>query len=93
MCGILFHRGYIPGASHRSAQIVVVTRETRKVEDVLYRVPRDHFERQSDVFRDLFQLPIPAGTLPDGSSDEQPLLLEGICKEDFKQLLRIMFPT
>jgi len=70
---ILFYRGHIPGASHHK----------------FYRVPRDHFERQSDVFRDMFQLPVPAGKLPDGSSDERPLLLEGIRKEDFQQILRI----
>ena len=41
----------------------------------------------------MFQLPVPAGTIPDGFSDKHPLLLEGVKKEDFHQLLRVMFPT
>jgi len=63
-----------------------------QVEDTLYRVPRHPFEQESEVFRDMFGLPIVKGAIPDGLSDEQPLHLEGIMKEDFRQLLRIMFP-
>jgi hypothetical protein len=37
-------------------------------------------------------LPVPSDTIPDGTSDEQPLRLEGVDKEDFHQLLRVMFP-
>jgi hypothetical protein len=37
-------------------------------------------------------LPIPSGTVADGSSDEQPLRLEGVKQKDFVQLLRVMFP-
>jgi hypothetical protein len=40
----------------------------------------------------MFQLPVGNGVVADGSSDEQPLRLEGVKKEDFRQLLRIMFP-
>jgi hypothetical protein len=64
------------------------------VEDTLYRVPRNRFEQESEVFRGMFQLPIPIGTIiPDGSNNQQPLRLAGVSKEDFEQLLRFMFPA
>jgi len=61
------------------------------VEDSLFRVPRILFELNSEVFRDMFELPVPEGTTPDGSSDEQPLRFDGIEKKDFRQLLRVLF--
>jgi hypothetical protein len=63
------------------------------VEDTLFKLPRYLFEESSDVFRDMFQLPAPEGIPPDGSSDEQPLVLEGIRKADFRLLLEALkFP-
>jgi hypothetical protein len=62
-----------------------------QVENTLFRVPRHHFEQESEVFRDMFQLPIAEDATPDGCSDEQPLRLDGILKQDFRQLLRVMF--
>ena len=64
-----------------------------QVENTLFRVPRHRFEQESDVFRDMFQLPVAENTIPDGYSDEQPLRLDGVAKEDFRQLLRVMFPA
>ncbi|KDQ51208.1 hypothetical protein JAAARDRAFT_199247 [Jaapia argillacea MUCL 33604] len=61
------------------------------VEDQLFKVPRLYFENHSDIFRDMFQLPT-QGADVDGSSDENPLRLEGIKKKDFVRLLRIMYP-
>ena len=63
-----------------------------QVEDTLFRVPRRYFEQESEIFRTMFQLPVANDTAPDGSSNEKPLLLEGVNKEDFRQLLRVMFP-
>jgi hypothetical protein len=62
------------------------------VEDTLFRVPRRYFEQESEVFHDMFRLPVAEDAIPDGCSDEQPLRLDGILKEDFRQLLRVMFP-
>jgi hypothetical protein len=62
------------------------------VEGSLFKVPRDSFVENSDFFRAMFQLPVPSGASPDGSSDEDPLRLEGIEKADFIQLLKVMFP-
>ena len=40
----------------------------------------------------MFQLPVAEGVVPDGVGDEQPLFLDGVYREDFRQLLRVMFP-
>jgi hypothetical protein len=55
-------------------------------------VPRTYFERDSEVFCGLFQLPVAQDVPVDGSSDKQPLRLEGIKEDDFRQLLRVMYP-
>jgi hypothetical protein len=63
-----------------------------KVGGTLFRVPKHHFIEQSEVFRDMFELPVADDTVPDGLTDEQPLRLEGVSEVDFRQLLRAMFP-
>ncbi|KAH7928711.1 hypothetical protein BV22DRAFT_1044493 [Leucogyrophana mollusca] len=64
------------------------------VEGVLFRVPRHPFADGSDVFRQMFQLPIPDGNgnEADGCSDDRPLRLELIRENDFRQLLKALFP-
>ena len=65
-----------------------------QVEDTLFKLPRHLFEESSDVFRDMFLLPAPEGVSPDGCSDEQPLVLEGVRKADFRRLLEALkFPV
>ncbi|KAM6493190.1 hypothetical protein JOM56_011324, partial [Amanita muscaria] len=61
------------------------------VEDELFKVSQNLFVQHSQVFRDMFSIPQLEGIEPDGSSDEQPLILEGIEKQDFIQLLRILY--
>jgi hypothetical protein len=55
-------------------------------------VPRYPFVRTSEVFRDMFSLPVPDIPSVEGSSDENPLFLEGVDKADFRCLLKVMFP-
>jgi len=62
------------------------------VENRLFKAPRRYFEEDSEIFRTMFQLPIPENVVPDGSSKENPLRLVGIEKNDFQQLLRVMYP-
>ncbi|OCH84254.1 hypothetical protein OBBRIDRAFT_799251 [Obba rivulosa] len=62
------------------------------VEGVLFKVHRRNFENDSEIFQTMFSLPVAEGSIPDGSSDEHPLILQGISKDDFVQLLRVMFP-
>ena len=40
----------------------------------------------------MFELPVPNGAEADGLSDTQPLVLEGIEKEDFVRLLQCIYP-
>jgi len=59
------------------------------VEDVLFKVPRLYFERNSAFFRDLF------ANLPctqEGTNDDNPIRLEGTEKVDFQRFLTVAFP-
>jgi len=62
------------------------------VEGCLFKVPRTYFERDSEVFCGLFQFPVPQNVAVDGSSDRQPLRLDGVKENDFRQLLKVMYP-
>ncbi|CAK5267265.1 unnamed protein product [Mycena citricolor] len=62
------------------------------VEDQLFKVPRYHFERNSEIFQDTFSLPVPGNDDAEGSSDEHPFVLEGIEKVDFACLLNVLYP-
>ncbi|KAH7928669.1 hypothetical protein BV22DRAFT_1126329 [Leucogyrophana mollusca] len=63
------------------------------VDGTLFRVPRHPFAEDSEVFGQMFQLPAPEDTEPDGSSYEHPIHLDGIKKDDFRQLLKVLFPA
>ncbi|OBZ75090.1 hypothetical protein A0H81_05020 [Grifola frondosa] len=62
------------------------------VENVLFRKPRRPFAQESEVFRNMFELPVPEGSVVDGSSDEHPLRLEGVSSADFRYFLKVLFP-
>ncbi|EGN92771.1 hypothetical protein SERLA73DRAFT_190626 [Serpula lacrymans var. lacrymans S7.3] len=59
----------------------------------LFKIPRKPFEEGSEVFRDMFQLPVSAGCAAEGHDDSNPIRLEGIEKEEFKYFLKVMFPA
>ncbi|EJC98678.1 uncharacterized protein FOMMEDRAFT_143095 [Fomitiporia mediterranea MF3/22] len=63
-----------------------------QVEDYLFKVPRRPFEDQSDIFRSMFLLPQGQSKLVEGMSDENPLVLEGISKKDFRAFLQVLLP-
>ncbi|KAI6140400.1 hypothetical protein BKA82DRAFT_4178869 [Pisolithus tinctorius] len=60
------------------------------VEDSLFRVPREPFQQESDLFCDMFSLPQGDGIVVEGSSDEIPIQLHGTSKDDFEQLLKAL---
>jgi hypothetical protein len=62
-----------------------------QVEDMLFRVPRAPF-LQSEIFRDMLDMPQREKTCPDGADDDHPLLLEGYLVNDFERLLRVLLP-
>ena len=40
----------------------------------------------------MFKLPQNPDVVPDGLLNDQPLRLEGVKSDDFRQLLRVMYP-
>ncbi|KAI0328051.1 hypothetical protein GY45DRAFT_1255838 [Cubamyces sp. BRFM 1775] len=64
-----------------------------KVEGVLFKVSRRPFEEDSEAFSTAFALPpldYPDGI--EGSSDANPIELGGIDADEFRSLLRVLFP-
>ncbi|KAJ7699018.1 hypothetical protein B0H17DRAFT_1196605 [Mycena rosella] len=61
-----------------------------QVEDRLFKVPRYHFERNSEIFASALMLPA-AGEI-EGTTEENPLKLEGISRVDFQRLLEVLYP-
>ncbi|KLO09621.1 hypothetical protein SCHPADRAFT_943486 [Schizopora paradoxa] len=59
------------------------------VQNVHFRVPVEAFEDRSEIFRDMFALP---NDSEEGRSDDMPIVLEGIEVDDFKALLRFLYP-
>ncbi|SJK98059.1 uncharacterized protein ARMOST_01316 [Armillaria ostoyae] len=60
------------------------------VEETLFNVPRYHFENFSEVFKTMFSLPQSDNVTVDGSSDEHPLVLQGVTAQEFRSLLSAM---
>ncbi|KLO04619.1 hypothetical protein SCHPADRAFT_809294, partial [Schizopora paradoxa] len=60
------------------------------VENRIFRVPRELLETYSNVYKDMFNLPISSDEPPDGERDGAPLILEGIKKEDFRAFLSVL---
>ncbi|RDB27006.1 hypothetical protein Hypma_004969 [Hypsizygus marmoreus] len=67
---------------------------TFQVEDTLFKVPKVQFMRGSSIFRAMFSLPQSENGegYAEGSSDLNPLKLEGVEKVDFERLLKVMYP-
>ncbi|KAJ6564345.1 hypothetical protein B0H19DRAFT_1140844 [Mycena capillaripes] len=63
---------------------------TFQVEDRLFKVPRYHFERNSEIFASIFTLPVTGDV--EGGSDQKPIKLEGISSVDFERLLVVLYP-
>ncbi|KAF9012719.1 hypothetical protein BDQ17DRAFT_1420066 [Cyathus striatus] len=61
------------------------------VQNTLFKVPRYHFESNSEAFSDCFSLPQGDGP-KEGDNEENPLRLEGIDKVDFEHLLEVLYP-
>ncbi|KAI0665405.1 hypothetical protein C8Q78DRAFT_986628 [Trametes maxima] len=65
-----------------------------RVENVLFRVPRRPFEEDSESFRAMFSLPPPdRPSAVEGSSDACPIPLKGVTADEFRSLLRVLFPN
>ncbi|KAJ7593788.1 hypothetical protein C8J56DRAFT_1022688 [Mycena floridula] len=63
-----------------------------QVEDELFKVPRYHFQKElASPFAAMLSLP-QGNLVPEGGSDRNPVVLEGISKIDFSRLLHAMYP-
>lgn len=60
------------------------------MDNCIFRVPREPLETESTVFRDMFLLPQADGVTVEGLDDNKPVVLEGIEKSDFEQLLKVL---
>ncbi|KAH6883729.1 hypothetical protein BKA70DRAFT_1206288 [Coprinopsis sp. MPI-PUGE-AT-0042] len=64
-----------------------------KVEDEIFRVPKDDFGTNSEVFADMFVMPSGDDHKLEGRDDDRPIFLEGYKKKDFICLLKVMYPS
>ncbi|KAF9012718.1 hypothetical protein BDQ17DRAFT_1344506 [Cyathus striatus] len=60
------------------------------VDNCLFKVPRYYLAQNSDIFRATFSLPCTGAV--EGSSDDIPFKLEGINRDDFRNLMRVIYP-
>ncbi|KAH7877254.1 uncharacterized protein C8R40DRAFT_1248471 [Lentinula edodes] len=60
------------------------------VEGYLFKFPINTLAIESDIFRTMMEVPAPSQT--EGLTDENPIHLEGVLKDDFRQLLRVLAP-
>ncbi|KAH0830150.1 hypothetical protein J3R83DRAFT_1498 [Lanmaoa asiatica] len=60
------------------------------VEDCLFKVPREPFEQESTAFGDMFLLPTGDTQDEEGKSDDNPIHLTGIEKDEFVQFLSVL---
>ncbi|KAI0713673.1 hypothetical protein C8Q76DRAFT_467588 [Earliella scabrosa] len=60
-----------------------------RVENVSFCVPRHRFDA-SEVFQDMFTLPTPPDRPGEGSVEENPLFLEGVKVDQFRDFLRVL---
>ncbi|KAF7793901.1 hypothetical protein EIP86_005023 [Pleurotus ostreatoroseus] len=63
-----------------------------EVEDTVFSVNRGNFTKDSEFFRELFELPQRRDTPVEGTDVDHPLLVEGVKKNDFVLLLKAMYP-
>ncbi|KAF8802638.1 hypothetical protein BYT27DRAFT_7341295 [Phlegmacium glaucopus] len=63
-----------------------------KVDNTLFRVPKNGFQVADSFFETIFSLPQPEGTMVEGSDDTCPLILSGISKAYFRGFLRVLYP-
>ncbi|KAF9053518.1 hypothetical protein BDP27DRAFT_650703 [Rhodocollybia butyracea] len=63
-----------------------------KVDGYMFQIPLVVFAAESPIFRDMLEFPVSSTQEPEGSSDSNPICLDGILREDFRQLLRVLGP-
>ena len=64
-----------------------------QVEDTIFRVNRQGFATASPFFETMFRLPSGDNRKILGTTDDDPIVLEGHKADDFDALLRVLYPT
>ena len=65
-----------------------------KVENSLFKVPKNGFQVSGTIFEAMFSLPSgDAADSIEGSSDENPIHLHGIEEKKFKAFLTVLYPS
>jgi hypothetical protein len=62
-----------------------------QVEGYLFRLHRHFLTRDSVVFRDMLSLPTAIDVVPEGLSDDNPIVLQGIRSVNFGRLLWLLY--
>ncbi|PBK86983.1 hypothetical protein ARMGADRAFT_474111 [Armillaria gallica] len=62
-----------------------------QVEDTLFRFPKHHLMRKSEVFRSMLSMP-QGKSEPEGVSDDHPIKLWGVSKIELERLLQVLHP-
>jgi len=63
-----------------------------QVENCLFRIPTYLFARESQIFGGMFMLPQPGGDNVEGSTPSNPIILPDGHSEDFKNLMKVLYP-
>jgi len=63
------------------------------VDGILFQIHVDILARESEVFKDIMSLPVFPDGYAEGVCDENPIRLEGVFKDAFRQLLRVLYPS
>lgn len=76
-----------------SGSVIIIGKVTclltrRQVEDNLFKVPKQYFQKNSRIFSNVFG----NDHTTEGSSDEEPIHLYSIQKVDLERLLAVMYP-
>jgi hypothetical protein len=72
-------------------RLPTVTHRLGQVENILFRVHRYFFTRESAYFRNKLPHPPPPGEITKGTTDNHPLLLEDALHVDFERFLWVFY--
>lgn len=61
-----------------------------QIEGTLFNVHKYQLAK-SEVFSDMFQVPNPEANTPEGSSPDNPIIINGVAASDFASLLRVLY--
>lgn len=64
-----------------------------KVENTLFRVPKERLVENSDIFESMFSLPSEEEKAAEGLTKDCPIKLHGLSSSEFRALMDILYPS